>query len=142
MQSIQGRLCITGEDGQVCIFYWINCSPKVSLLNLMTLNYLIYTTLQNNPRMLTKHKYISHKEVRCEECDKSYSRAVYIRHMRTVHVDKSNRTFKCDLCPYTSHAARYEFVSQCTKSWTTASGQNCLFATLRYMLILIKRVFF
>ena len=65
--------------------------------------------------MLTKHKYISHKEVRCEECDKSYSRAVYIRHMRTVHVDKSNRTFKCDLCPYTSHAARYDFVSQCTK---------------------------
>ena len=61
--------------------------------------------------MLTKHKYISHKEVRCEECDKSYSRAVYIRHMRTVHVDKSNRTFKCDLCPYTSHAARYDFVS-------------------------------
>ena len=59
--------------------------------------------------MLTKHKYISHKEVRCEECDKSYSRAVYIRHMRTVHVDKSNRTFKCDLCPYTSHAARYDF---------------------------------
>ena len=59
--------------------------------------------------MLTKHKYISHKEVRCEECDKSYSRAVYIRHMRTVHVDKSNRTFKCDLCPYTSHAARYDY---------------------------------
>ena len=65
--------------------------------------------------MLTKHKYISHKEVRCEECDKSYSRAVYIRHMRTVHVDKSNRTFKCDLCPYTSHAARYDFVSQCAR---------------------------
>ena len=65
--------------------------------------------------MLTKHKYISHKEVRCEECDKSYSRAVYIRHMRTVHVDKSNRTFKCDLCPYTSHAARYDFVSQRAK---------------------------
>ena len=66
--------------------------------------------------MLTKHKYISHKEVRCEECDKSYSRAVYIRHMRTVHVDKSNRTFKCDLCPYTSHAARYENLTIFEKS--------------------------
>ena len=66
--------------------------------------------------MLTKHKYISHKEVRCEECDKSYSRAVYIRHMRTVHVDKSNRTFKSDLCPYTSHAARYENLTIFEKS--------------------------
>ena len=59
------------------------------------------------PYLLTRHKYSSHKTVMCLQCNKSYGKAVYIRHMRTVHVDKSDQKFKCDLCPFTSHAQRY-----------------------------------
>lgn len=60
-----------------------------------------------NPSKLTKHKYLKHTLVKCEECNKSFLKALYIRHMKTFHVSKDHKPFGCDLCPYKTHAQRY-----------------------------------
>ena len=59
-----------------------------------------------NHKHLYKHKYL-HYQVQCEICQKTVSRAVLNRHMKTVHVGKESRLFACDQCPYTAHAKRY-----------------------------------
>ncbi len=61
----------------------------------------------DNPAKLTQHKYMKHKEEYCEECNKSFPKAVYNRHMKTVHVNKDNKSFICDQCPFATHAQRY-----------------------------------
>ncbi len=60
-----------------------------------------------NPVKLAKHRNAKHVFVKCVPCDKSFIKSVYDRHMKTVHVDKSLRTFKCEHCPYSVHAQRY-----------------------------------
>ena len=56
---------------------------------------------------LRRHIYFKHTSLRCEECDKTFTKNVYKKHMETVHADKTNRQYQCDQCSYTSYAMKY-----------------------------------
>ena len=56
---------------------------------------------------LRRHIYFKHTSLRCEECDKTFTKNVYKKHMETVHADKTNRQYHCDQCSYTSYAMKY-----------------------------------
>ena len=60
-----------------------------------------------NIKAMRKHIYLKHSSVKCEECNKSYTKNVYAKHIQTVHADKSSRKFKCDQCSFTSYAMKY-----------------------------------
>ena len=57
--------------------------------------------------LLRRHIYFKHTSLRCEECDKTFTKNVYKKHMETVHADKTNRQYQCDQCSYTSYAMKY-----------------------------------
>ena len=41
--------------------------------------------------LFRRHIYFKHTSLRCEECDKTFTKNVYKKHMETVHADKTNR---------------------------------------------------
>ena len=57
--------------------------------------------------LLRRHIYFKHTSLHCEECDKSFTKNVYKKHMETVHADKNDRKYQCDQCSYTSYAMKY-----------------------------------
>jgi len=59
-------------------------------------------------KQIKSHILNTHTPAFCKDCDKSFfSSTSYERHRKTVHVDKSIKKFKCDLCTFESHAKRY-----------------------------------
>ena len=59
-------------------------------------------------KQIKSHILCSHTPAFCKDCNKSFfSSTSYERHRKTVHVDKSIKKFKCDLCTFETHAKRY-----------------------------------
>ena len=57
----------------------------------------------------SKRQYINHKQyckmeqVICEICSKSVKRMLLKQHKQRKHMDKNDKRFKCDECPYATH---------------------------------------
>ncbi len=52
-------------------------------------------------------KIIHSQKSECQHCGKSFKEYALKRHIKTAHADKEVKTFKCDLCDFSSHARKY-----------------------------------
>jgi len=84
------------------------------------------------PKVFDKHASAmnhwssSHRFIKCEECNKTFKAHNYHKHRLSVHADKNDKKYKCETCPFSSHAQRYISEHRSTCPGTERGQQNLL----------------
>ena len=80
-----------------------------------------------NHQKLAKHFHSRHRSVTCNQCGKVYANnQVLTKHVKNVHSNHDEKNFKCDECPYKTHAKLnlYQHKLQTHKRKLTSSWRS------------------